>query len=72
MEFHVLKFTPRGNLLLSCGTPRPVERMPLFLRGKKVAFVFDTIGKVRDPLYLAHPEGVPGESLVGKKLTSER
>ncbi len=72
MEFSVLKVTARGHLLLTSPDNRPVERMPLFLRGKKVAFVFDTIGRVNAPLYLAKPEGEAPSDWEGKKLSSVR
>ena len=72
MDFVVLKHTARKNLLLSSQEARPVERMPLYYRGEKVAFVFDSIGKVSSPLYLARPEGEAPENLVGKTLRSNR
>ena len=71
MEFTVLKNTANGNLLLSAGEPRGVSGMDLFAGGKKVARVFDTIGSVESPLYLAKP-AAEGKGLVGKKISSVR
>ncbi|MBU1197243.1 hypothetical protein KJ765_01895 [Candidatus Micrarchaeota archaeon] len=72
MKFLVLKQTARGNLLLQSSESKGIERMPLFYRGKKVAFVFDTIGRVSNPLYLACAEGERIEKIVGKTLRSDR
>ncbi|MFH1107464.1 MAG: hypothetical protein V1787_06245 [Candidatus Micrarchaeota archaeon] len=71
MDFKVLRQTPSGNLLLEGGEPCGVSGMDVFSAGKKVARVFDTIGKVEAPLYLARPEG-EGRPLVGRKVSSVR
>ncbi|MFH1200018.1 MAG: hypothetical protein V1708_03040 [Candidatus Micrarchaeota archaeon] len=71
MEFTVLKLTANGNLLLRGSEPRGVSGMDLFEAGKKAATVFDTIGRVESPLYLAKPH-VDAKSLVGKALGSVR
>lgn len=72
MEFKVLRQTANGNLLLTAGEPRGVSGMDLFLRGKKVARVYDTIGSTESPFYLAKPAASDGKQLVGKTLLSVR
>lgn len=70
MEFTVLKATASGNLLLKSRENEPVgRRMRLFLGNKAAAVVFETIGPVADPLYLAEP--ATGENLVGKVLVTK-
>jgi rRNA processing protein Gar1 len=72
MEFTVLKATSTGNLLLKSDTGEPVAgRMRLFLGRKEACVVFETIGPVSDPLYLAEPKTEKPESLVGKTLTTK-
>jgi hypothetical protein len=68
MFFKVLLETNKGNLLLSSDSKKPVERASLFLNGKKVAEVFETIGRVESPLYLARPLA---KNLKGKELSSK-
>ena len=72
MQFKVAKRTANGNLLLEADEPRGVSGMDLFLAGKKAARVFDTIGSVESPLYLAKPAVSEGKTLVGKALSSVR
>ncbi len=71
MEFKVLKRTANGNLLLTAGEPRGVSGMDLFAGGRKAARVFDTVGSVENPFYLAKPVS-EGRDLVGKTLSSVR
>lgn len=68
LRFKALHATANGNLLLSSKENKPVARkMHLFMGGKFVGEVFDTIGRVDSPLYLAKPKG-DGKDLVGKTL----
>jgi|GEM_PF-1434876 hypothetical protein len=69
MFFRVLLETRKGNLLLSSDSGKPVERSPLFLEGVKVAEVFETIGRVGEPFYLARPlkKGLEGKVLSSSK-----
>ena len=69
MFFKVLLETSKGNLLLSSDSKRPLERVPLFLKGEKVAEIFETIGRVGEQLYLARPLR---KNLVGEVLSSTR
>ncbi len=70
MEFVVVKETANGILLKPEGHEKPVKtRCPVFLRGKKVAVITETIGRVKKPFYLAKPEK---KGLVGKKVSSKR
>ncbi|MFA4945951.1 MAG: hypothetical protein WC607_00200 [Candidatus Micrarchaeia archaeon] len=70
MEFKAVRVTDAGNLVLE-----PVKhknevrgKLALFVRGRKVAVVFDTIASVESPLYLAKPLE---DGLLGKKLESK-
>ncbi|MEK6953408.1 MAG: hypothetical protein AABX01_00245 [Candidatus Micrarchaeota archaeon] len=68
MKFKTLNATANGNLLLTSKEAKPVGRkMQLFLNGKFVGDIFDTIGRVDRPFYLAKPKGDP-KLLVGKEL----
>ncbi len=70
MEFTVLKATASGNLLLKSDSGEPVTgRKRLFLKGREVGVVFETIGSVSDPFYLAEPR--TRENLVGKRLRTK-
>ena len=73
MEFTALKATASGNLLLKSDTGEPVAgRTRLFLGRKDACVVFETIGPVSDPFYLAEPApGEKPESLVGKTFTTK-
>ena len=72
MEFTVLKATATGNLLLKSEDKEPVAgRVRLFLGRKEVGMVFETIGPVSDPFYLAEPKAENPENLVGKTLTTK-
>lgn len=70
MEFKAVRVTDAGNLLLEpVGHKSEVRgRLALFLRGRKVAVVFDTIASVDAPLYLAKPLE---DGLLGKKIESK-
>ena len=73
MEFSVLKKTAKGNLVLS---PKPgeeakgIEKLNLHCEGRKAAVVFDSIGSVEKPLYLAKPLSSERD-FAGKKLYSK-
>ncbi len=70
MDFKVVRETAAGILLAPVGHDKPVKtRCPVFLRGKKVAVITETIGRVENPLYLARP-GCGG--LTGKKVSTKR
>ncbi|MCL5011593.1 MAG: hypothetical protein M1594_01725 [Candidatus Marsarchaeota archaeon] len=69
MFFKIILETSRGNLLLSGDSKKPLERVPLFLKGEKVAEIFETIGRVEEPFYLAKPLR---KDLKGKVLSSSR
>lgn len=67
MKFVALKLTKNGNLLLEGDEKNPVQpRTRLKYFGKEVGFVFETIGSMDSPLYLARVQN--GEKLVGKTL----
>lgn len=71
--YQVLKVTGHGNLLLA-GPSEPVEKpLAVFSAGKPVAKVFETIGRVEKPLFLARPLVKEEEAagLVGKQLSVE-
>jgi len=71
MEFTVLKATATGNLLLESVSGEPVEgRRKLFLGRKEAAVVFETIGSVSAPLYLAEPK--TDKNLVGVVLETRK
>lgn len=74
MEFRVLKLTAKGNLLLDGGEGKGApNKLPLFFQGKRVAELFDTIGRVEKPLYLATPaDPAKAEELVGKTLADRK
>ncbi len=68
MHFKVLSVSASNNLVLRSTEGLPVSRkMQLFLQGKHVGEVFETIGLVKSPLYLARAKSGPNE-LVGKQL----
>jgi hypothetical protein len=70
MEFKAVRVTDAGNLVLEPVKHKKEVRgkLPLFVRGRKVAVVFDTIASVESPLYLAKPLE---DGLLGKKLESK-
>lgn len=71
MEFKVIKKTPTGILLEPIDHENAVKtRCPVFLRGKKVAVIMETIGRVSQPLYLAKP--TTENELIGKKVSTKR
>ncbi len=72
VEFEVLRLTGRGNLLLA-GPKAPAEHATVFLAGKPVARIFETIGRVDSPLFLARSLVKEEEAagLVGKSLSVE-
>jgi len=71
MKFQVVSVSEYGNLVLSSTENKPVtHKVPVFLQGEKVAEIYDTIGKVDSPLYLAKPKG-NGKELVGKELDNK-
>ncbi|PIO02528.1 hypothetical protein COT57_03430 [Candidatus Micrarchaeota archaeon CG09_land_8_20_14_0_10_55_25] len=70
MEFKVVRETAAGILLAPVDHDKPVKtRCPVFLRGRKVAVITETIGRVGKPLYLAKPAR---GGLAGKKVSTKR
>ncbi|MGC8851017.1 MAG: hypothetical protein ACP5O3_02175 [Candidatus Micrarchaeia archaeon] len=72
MEFRVEHLSSRGNLVLSGGGAGIERKTKLYLNGKAVAEVFDTIGRVEKPLYLAKPLVREAGKLQGKTLTDSK
>lgn len=69
MRFKAIRMTADGNALLE-----PIDhkeavkgRISLFIKGKRAAVIYDTIGSVEAPLYLAKPSR---NGLTGKELNS--
>ena len=68
LKFKALNVSANGNLVLSSKENAPVSRkMQLFMQGSYVGELFDTIGSVARPFYLARTKG-DGKELVGKVL----
>ena len=77
MVFLVLRKTAKGNLLLKAEKnyekdekPLAIERMNLFYQGRKAAVVFDSIGRVEEPFYLA--KQLSEHELAGKTLQPKK
>lgn len=69
MRFKAIKLTAGGSTLLEpVGHKEAVKcRLPLYFKGKRAAVIYDTIGSVEAPLYLAKPSR---DELTGKELNS--
>ena len=71
MKFKVISKSKNGYLVLSSEEKRPIiNKVPIFLNGEKAAEVFDTIGRVDSPLYLAK-QLMMGKQLVGRELDNK-
>ncbi len=67
MRFKALHVAPSGNLVLESVDRRPVaNKLQLYYGGKRIGEVFDTIGGVGKPYYLARVKDA--EKYVGKEL----
>ncbi|NUN11192.1 hypothetical protein HUU53_00925 [Candidatus Micrarchaeota archaeon] len=55
MEFKILFESKTGNLVLESDEAKGLERKDLFQNSVLVARIFDTIGSVEKPFYLAKP-----------------
>ncbi|MBI5061692.1 MAG: hypothetical protein HZB67_05260 [Candidatus Aenigmarchaeota archaeon] len=53
MKFLVIKKTKNQNLLLKSEENEPIIKKMLFLNRKQIGYVFETIGLVEKPFYLA-------------------
>jgi hypothetical protein len=71
MHFKVILLGESGNLLLSSKENKPVaSRMQLFYNDRRVGEVFETIGRIESPLYLAkineNASYYVGKELIGR------
>ncbi|MFH0972135.1 MAG: hypothetical protein V1835_06235 [Candidatus Micrarchaeota archaeon] len=67
MRFKALHVAPSGNLVLESTDNNPVaNRLQLYYRGKRIGEIFDTIGGVGKPYYLANVKDA--KEYVGKEL----
>ncbi|MFH1780011.1 MAG: hypothetical protein ABH803_02615 [Candidatus Micrarchaeota archaeon] len=62
MDFKVLFKTRKGNVVLESSEKQGIEKKLLNQANQKKAMIFDTIGSIKKPFYLAKPldENVAG------------
>jgi hypothetical protein len=83
MDFKVLRLTANGNLLLEkcdrldfkseqdAAKRNAIERLPLYFKGTKIATIYEPIGSITNPFYLASVDAEDGKKFVGLTLSSD-